>query len=52
MWRRLLGLLLMVVLTAGTIASCAEMPRSTEQDFYQQQYQEYELRKAIQQQSG
>lgn len=52
MWRRIVFLLLIVLLTAGAIISCSEIPSSRQRDLMEERYQEQQLHKAILEQSG
>jgi len=52
MRRRGVFLMLIVLLTAGAISSCSEIPRSRQQDFQEQRYEEQLLQYRIMEQSG
>ena len=52
MRRKILFLLLIVLLTAGTITSCYQIPSSSQRDWREQGNQEQMLDNVIQQQSG
>jgi hypothetical protein len=52
MWRRVFFSLLIALLTASAILSCAEIPRSGKGDWSDQQHQDQLLQYRILEQSG